>query len=233
MNIIDITKINITKINITNMNITNARFCNRFCSLFMIATRKLFLIIFLLILEKQILLEIFEGRQLASALTPPVYNSPIKIRSLARENYQLVSYFAKPHLRNNKLTYDERQDLMQEGYLGFMHACRKYNATRGIKISTYSQFWINRYIIEYIKKLNKKKQNEFLINYKIEQTPHYDIISFINLKALTPREYDVIYKRYYQQKTLKSIAKIYGVNYNTIKSWIKTALFKIKITNDL
>ena len=230
MNIIDITKINITKINITKMNITNTRFCNRFCSLFMIATRKLFLIIFLLMLEKQILLEIFEGRQVASAL---LYNSPVEITSLARENYQLVSYFAKSHLRNNKLTYDERQDLLQEGYLGFMHACRKYNATRGTKISTYSQFWINRYIIEYIKKLNKKKQNEFLINYKIEQSPHYDIISFINLKALTPREYDVIYKRYYQQKTLKSIAKIYGVNYNTIKSWIKTALFKIKITNDL
>ena len=87
------------------MNITNTRFCNRFCSLFMIATRKLFLIIFLLMLEKQILLEIFEGRQVASALTPPVYNSPVKITSLARENYQLVSYFAKSHLRNNKLTY--------------------------------------------------------------------------------------------------------------------------------
>jgi RNA polymerase sigma-32 factor len=41
-------------------------------------------------------------------------------------------------------------DLVQEGNVGLMHAVRKYDPTRGVKLSSYAAWWIRAYILRYL-----------------------------------------------------------------------------------
>ncbi len=41
-------------------------------------------------------------------------------------------------------------DLIQEGNIGLMHAIRKFDPYRGIKLSYYASFWIKAYILKFI-----------------------------------------------------------------------------------
>jgi len=41
-------------------------------------------------------------------------------------------------------------DLIQEGNIGLMHAIKKFDPYRGIKLSYYSSFWIKAYILKFI-----------------------------------------------------------------------------------
>ena len=63
------------------------------------------------------------------------YNTPKYINEMARTNYKLVPYFAKSYIKKHKLTYEQREDMIQEGYVGFMYACRSFNESKGLKIS--------------------------------------------------------------------------------------------------
>jgi RNA polymerase sigma-32 factor len=41
-------------------------------------------------------------------------------------------------------------DLVQEGNIGLMHAVRKYDPQRGVKLSSYAAWWIRAYILRYL-----------------------------------------------------------------------------------
>ena len=41
-------------------------------------------------------------------------------------------------------------DLVQEGNVGLMHAVRKYDPSRGVKLSSYAAWWIRAYILRYL-----------------------------------------------------------------------------------
>lgn len=41
-------------------------------------------------------------------------------------------------------------DLVQEGNVGLMHAVRKFDPYRGVKLSSYSAWWIRAYILRYV-----------------------------------------------------------------------------------
>jgi RNA polymerase sigma-32 factor len=41
-------------------------------------------------------------------------------------------------------------DLVQEGNVGLMHAVRKYDPHRGVKLSSYAAWWIRAYILRYL-----------------------------------------------------------------------------------
>ncbi len=41
-------------------------------------------------------------------------------------------------------------DLIQEGNIGLMHAVKKFNPHRGIRLSSYAQWWIRAYILKYL-----------------------------------------------------------------------------------
>jgi RNA polymerase sigma-32 factor len=41
-------------------------------------------------------------------------------------------------------------DLIQEGNVGLMHAVRKYDPFRGVKLSSYAAWWIRAYILRYL-----------------------------------------------------------------------------------
>ena len=70
------------------------------------------------------------------------YNNPKVIKKYAEKNYKLVPYFAKSYTKS--LTSYQREELIQEGYIGLLYASRNYNETLGFKFSTYSSYWIKR-----------------------------------------------------------------------------------------
>ena len=58
-------------------------------------------------------------------------NSPQRTRYLANNHYKLVPYFAKPYVKKYFLKKDEKEELIQYGYQGFMKACQKYDERSG------------------------------------------------------------------------------------------------------
>jgi len=74
-----------------------------------------------------------------------LYNNGYYINKLVNNNIGLVHYFTKSYIiKNPSLTYDQKKDLYQEGYLGMCHAAKKFNESRGFKFTTYSSFWIKK-----------------------------------------------------------------------------------------
>ncbi len=65
---------------------------------------------------------------------------------LVAANLRLVVKLAHEYHRNPISLLD----LIQEGNLGLMQAVKKYDHTRGVKLSSYAAWWIRAYILRYI-----------------------------------------------------------------------------------
>ena len=152
----------------------------------------------------------------------------LSIQKLIQENYKLVPYYAKPYFKKYKLTYDERNDLLQEGYLGFIRACEKYDINKNTTISTYSYYWINAYFNKYIKNMLLLKKN-IPLQLDYYKTEPKKII--IDLTTLTEPEIILIKKRYYHKEKLKYIANTYNISVNTLRLKYKKILNKLYYFN--
>ncbi len=157
------------------------------------------------------------------------YNNPKVIKKYAKENYKLVPYFAKSYFKTIKLNKYEREELIQEGYIGLMYACRKYDETRGLKFSTYSSYWIKRYFMNYLMK--KQKENNISLPLKLEVIPYKDYNRVIDLDMLNNNEKEIIKKRFFEKKKVIELAKENGVCRNTMTNKIKKIIEKLKISN--
>lgn len=67
-------------------------------------------------------------------------------RRLVNSNLRLVVRIALEY----QSTRISLLDLIQEGNVGLMQAVRKFDPSRGIRLSTYAQFWIRAYILKYL-----------------------------------------------------------------------------------
>ncbi len=67
-------------------------------------------------------------------------------RQLVTSNLRLVVKIAHEYRR----AYKQLLDLVQEGNVGLVHAVRKFDPYRGVKLSTYSGWWIRAYILKFI-----------------------------------------------------------------------------------
>lgn len=65
---------------------------------------------------------------------------------LVASNLRLVVKLAHEYHRNPL----QLLDLVQEGNVGLMHAVKKYDPERGVKLSSYAAWWIRAYILRYI-----------------------------------------------------------------------------------
>ena len=65
---------------------------------------------------------------------------------LVSANLRLVVKLAHEYHRNPLSLLD----LVQEGNIGLMHAVKKFDPDRGVKLSTYAAWWIRAYILRYI-----------------------------------------------------------------------------------
>ena len=144
------------------------------------------------------------------------------------ENYKLVPHYAKPYFKKYKLNYDEKNDLLQEGYLGFIRACEKYDIHKNTTISTYSYYWINAYFNSYIKKMFILKKN---VPLKLDYYKTEPKKIIIDLTTLTEPEIILIKKRYYHKEKLKYIANTYNISVNTLRLKYKKILNKLYYFN--
>jgi RNA polymerase sigma-32 factor len=83
------------------------------------------------------------------ALTTKFYETGDKEvgAKLITSNLRLVIKIA---LEFQKYWMKNLLDLIQEGNIGLMHAIRKFDPYRGIKLSYYASFWIKAYILKFI-----------------------------------------------------------------------------------
>jgi len=105
-------------------------------------------------------------------------------RQLVTSNLRLVVKIAHEYRR----AYQNLLDLVQEGNVGLVKAVQKFDPYRGVKLSTYSGWWIRAYILKYIlnnwrlvkigttqnqRKLffNLRKQREALMAAGVDPTP--------------------------------------------------------------
>ncbi len=105
-------------------------------------------------------------------------------RKLVTSNLRLVVKIAHEYRR----AYQNLLDLVQEGNVGLVRAVQKFDPYRGVKLSTYSGWWIRAYILKYIlnnwrlvkigttqnqRKLffNLRKQRDALLAAGVDPTP--------------------------------------------------------------
>ncbi|MFO7566950.1 MAG: RNA polymerase factor sigma-32 [Enhygromyxa sp.] len=67
-------------------------------------------------------------------------------KKLVTSNLRLVVKIANEYRRG----YQNLLDLVQEGNLGLLRAVQKYDPYRGVKLSTYSGWWIRAYVLKHI-----------------------------------------------------------------------------------
>ncbi len=84
--------------------------------------------------EHEVALKVYEKKDLSS------------VDRLTVSNLGLVVKIAMSYYN----AYVNILDLIQEGNVGLLHAVKKYNPYKGTKFSTYAQFWIRSYILQYI-----------------------------------------------------------------------------------
>lgn len=165
------------------------------------------------------------------------YNSINKntynLKKLASNNQNFVPFLAKSYIKKHNLNRYEKEELIQEGYVGFMRACQKYNQSRNVKITTYSSFWIRRYMTNYIQKRYKHKKtivyDENIYNYKKDhEYLHFDYEDFIKMYSLTKYEKDLIYRRYVLKQKVIDIAAHFGYSRNTITNHYNKIKNKIR-----
>jgi RNA polymerase sigma-32 factor len=65
---------------------------------------------------------------------------------LVTSNLRLVVKIAFEYRR----AYRNIMDLIQEGNIGLMHAVKKFDPSRGVKLSSYAAWWIRAYILRFV-----------------------------------------------------------------------------------
>jgi len=71
---------------------------------------------------------------------------PALARRLVTSNLRLVVKIAHEYSR----VHQNLMDLVQEGNVGLIQAVEKFDPERGVKLSTYSSWWIRAYILKYL-----------------------------------------------------------------------------------
>ena len=95
-------------------------------------------------LRKFSLMSIEEER---AAATEAYEHNDVKARNrLVTANLRLVVKIAMEYRRN----YSQILDLIQEGNAGLVQAVNRFNPYRGVKLSTYSAWWIRAYILKFL-----------------------------------------------------------------------------------
>lgn len=156
-------------------------------------------------------------------------NSPQKTRYLANTHYKLVPYFAKSYVKKYFLKKDEQEELIQYGYQGFMRACQKYDEKNGAKISTYSSYWIRKYMDDYIKDKFKKEQLVYLDNILINNLLFESKTFILDDYNLDSWEKELLIRKYLYRETFKNISLELNISKNMMTHIYSQIFEKIRI----
>ena len=156
-------------------------------------------------------------------------NSPQNTRTLASKHYKLVPYFAKRYVKKYCLKKNEKEEMIQCGYQGFMRACQKYDETKGAKISTYSSFWIRKYMDDYIKYKMKNDNITYLDDSKIHKIKNEYSNSILDEYNLESWEKELLIRKYMNRETFKSIAVDLNICRDTLRKKYEIIIKKIQL----
>lgn len=180
----------------------------------------------------RIILFFFYASILLSLTTTYAYNSPKFTHDLVKNNYKLVPYFAKPFIKKNKLSAYEREELMQEGYIGLIFACRKYDDAYGVALSTYSRYWINSYMNAYLRNKHRTRRPLELDTERYIAPSSDVIVDIVDINliisSLEPWQRFVVRKRFFDKVTIKQLATECGVSRNTMSKYLTQIKNKIR-----
>lgn len=170
---------------------------------------------------------------------------------LIEHNLRLVAHIVKKYDNNS----NETDDLISIGTIGLIKGIDTFSNKNGTKLTTYAARCIENELLMYYRN-NKKNSKNISINESIGydkdgneisfldilKTPEPDFVGDISLKdnikllksylnVLTPREKDVIIKRYglndKDELTQKEIAKEYNISRSYVSRIEKRALTKL------
>ena len=192
------------------------------------------LYIFILILVKSVFTLHFSKS--SHHLTYESSHNYKKVNKLVNENYKFVPWLAKKYVKKHSLKLEEKEEMIQEGYLGLIRACQKFDTSYNTKITTYSKFWIERFMTNYIiQKYKKSKINIVYDDTVISHQIYYDDSNKVNyteiignLPIINDYEKDLIYKRYVQKMRVQDISLEYDVCSNTIANHFKKIRLKLR-----
>ena len=147
-------------------------------------------------------------------------NTPQKTRQLAAQHYKLVPYFANHYVNKYQLKTEQKRELVQYGYEGYMKACQRFDENKGFKISTYSRFWICKYMDDYIKDKMKIDMIYSLDNTEKTycDTSEQVVIPLLEQYNLTDWEKYLLTRKFLKRETYKEIARDLNMNRNTLRT---------------
>lgn len=120
-------------------------------------------------------------------------------QQLINANLRLVVKIAWEYQSNRVSTLD----LIQEGNVGLVHAVRKYDHTKNIRLASYAQWWIRAYILKYLMDNHKmirigttQAQRKLFYNLKKERTrlKRQGLVPTVSMlaRSLAVRERDIV-----------------------------------------
>jgi len=121
------------------------------------------------------------------------------------EYKSLVTFYARIYSKYGL----SLEDLEQEGMLGILEACKRYDAERDAGFGTYAGHWIKKYILQAISKENKHlfKQADIEESKLVASAPKPVENESLNLnQALPYLEQQILRLSFEQSKTIKEIA---------------------------
>lgn len=177
--------------------------------------------------------------------------NPVSRNKLIEHNLRLVAHIVKKYDKN----YEENDDLISIGTIGLIKGVDTYKAGKGVRITTYCARCIENEILMYFRKNNKYQNDlslheavgydkegnpiEILDVLKVEDTDFSDEVELKDniqllknyLNVLSPRERDIIRKRYglegEESTTQKKISLKMGISRSYVSRIEKRALTKL------
>lgn len=94
------------------------------------------------------------------------------------ENEKLV-YYVYNKLSINDFVIKNKEDLIQEGFLGLIKAQKTYDSSKGVKFATYAVMCIKNAMLLYIRS-NKKHINNISLESIINEDTNLELIDILN-----------------------------------------------------
>ena len=129
------------------------------------------------------------------------------------------------------------EDIIQEGLIGLLEAEKKFDETKGTKLSTYATFWIKKKILESIEKEKKSSLYSVSLDDSVQENKLQTEIKTESKKISIPDNFPNIEKKilqllFYEEKTLKEIAEILNISRERTRQLKEKALRRLRVTSN-
>ena len=159
-------------------------------------------------------------------------------------NMGLVTTIADKHYKKFMCRGIDFEDIRQEGYVGLIKACERFNDSKGIKFSTYAYRVIEGHILNFILQdrhnfkttmKNGEKTTTGIKHFDYEKTFNPVGVTFnsnfmlVDLKrVLTDREFFIMKKYYYEKYNFGEIGQLLKCSSSRARQIKNDAIIKIE-----